>query len=434
VVFALFPAWKLSKPDVWIDLKESAKEDTSGRRRLFSRRNLLVMAQLSLSLMMLCAAGLFIHSAVRAANIQPGFSLDNELLAETDASLINYDEARATRIYSTVKDRLRQIPGVQSVAIGATVPFGVVRNGKSITPAGAAASKEHPALSASYNVVSDDYFQTLGIPVLRGRQFTAAETTPGSKSTSVIIDQFAADKLWPHEDPLGKHIRTSEESKQGTDFEVVGVVGNTQDGIIGEKLGPHLYAPFGGAYQADVHFHVKFAGRGADAESRILEAMRREIFAADPALPLLALKTMRGHLDAGFDLWIVRTGAHMLEIFGSAALLLAVIGLYALNAYTVSRRTREIGIRMALGADSSSTMRMILGEALKVTMVGVGVGLLLAIGIGKLLASMLYDISSFDPLVLSSAPIVLTLVAIFACYVPARRAARVDPLIALRYE
>jgi predicted permease len=433
VVFALFPAWKLSKPDVWIDLKESAKEDTSGRRRLFSRRNLLVMAQLSLSLMMLSAAGLFIHSAVRAANIQPGFSLDNEVLAETDASLINYDEARGAHIYLTVKDRLRQIPGVQSVAIGATVPFGAMRSGKNITPAGAAASKEHPALSAGYNIVSDDYFQTLGIPVLRGRSFNAAETTPGSKTTSVIIDQFASYKLWPHEDPLGKHIRT-DEAKQGTDFEVVGVVGNTQDGIIGEKLGPHLYAPLGGAYQADVHFHVKFAGRGADAENRILEAVRREIFAADPALPLLALKTMRGHLESGFDLWVVRTGAHMLEIFGSAALLLSVIGLYALNAYTVSRRTREIGIRMALGADSSSTMRMILGEALKVTMIGIGVGLLLAIGIGKLLASMLYDISSFDPLVLSSAPIILTLVAIFACYIPARRASRVDPLIALRYE
>jgi putative ABC transport system permease protein len=154
----------------------------------------------------------------------------------------------------------------------------------------------------------------------------------------------------------------------------------------------------------------------------------------DQRLPLLGLKTMRGHLETGFDIWVVRTGARVLEIFGAVALLLAVIGLYALNAYTVARRTREIGIRMALGADSRSTLRMILGEALKVTLVSIGAGLLMAMGLGKVLAGVLYDIRSFDPLVLGTAPVVLALVALVACYVPARRAARVDPMIALRYE
>ncbi len=149
---------------------------------------------------------------------------------------------------------------------------------------------------------------------------------------------------------------------------------------------------------------------------------------------MLALKTMRGHLESSMDIWVVRTGAHMLEIFGGVALFLAVIGLYALNSYTVARRTREIGIRMALGADASSTLRMILGEALKVTMVGVGVGLLLAIGLGRVLAGFLYDMRALDPLVLVAAPVLLGLVALFACYVPARRAALVDPMIALRYE
>lgn len=166
----------------------------------------------------------------------------------------------------------------------------------------------------------------------------------------------------------------------------------------------------------------------------MLPTIRREILAVDQHLPLLSLKTMRGHLDSSFDLWVVRTGAHILEIFGSVALLLAVIGLYALNAYTVARRTREIGIRMALGADAASTLRMILSEALKVTTVGIGVGLLLAIGVGKLLAGFLYDIRSIDPIVLGVAPALLTLVALVACWVPARRAARVDPMIALRYE
>jgi putative ABC transport system permease protein len=377
--------------------------------------------------MMLSAAGLFVHSAVKASNVRPGFSLENEVLAEVDASLVNYDETHGNRLYGLLKERLRQVPGVQSVAIAATVPFGMMSLGKSITPSDQRASKEHPAMSARYNIVSEDYFQTLGIPMLRGRSFTSAECMAGSKSKIAIIDQLAADKLWPGENAVGKHIRIDGESKQ--DLEVVGLAGNTLENIIGEPRARHLYVPFGPEYQANVQIHLKVAG-----DERMLETIRREILAVDERLPLVALKTMRGHLESSFDIWVVRTGAHILEIFGSVALLLAVIGLYALNAYTVARRTREIGIRMALGADTRSTLRMILGEALKVTMVGIGVGLVLAVALGKLLAGFLYDIRSVDPVVIGAAPVVLALVALFACWVPARRAARVDPMIALRYE
>jgi putative ABC transport system permease protein len=430
VVFALFPAWKLAKPDVWVDLKNNTAEDVTGRqRRLFSRGNILVMAQLSLSLAMLSAAGLFVHSAVRAANIRPGFSLENGVLAEVDASLIDYDEARGGQLYAALKDRLRRLPGVESVAIAATVPFGTTSLGKSVTPSGAAASKEHPALETRYNIVSEDYFRTLGIPILRGRPFTAAESTAGSKNSVAIIDQLAANKLWPGGDALGKYIRIDKEAREA---QIVGVVGNTREKIIGEDTVPHLYVPFGPEYQANVQFHIKVAGGGPEAEGRVLEAIRHEILATDERLPILALKTMHEHLESSTDIWIVRTGAHLLEIFGGVALFLAVIGLYALNSYTVARRTREIGIRMALGADASSTLRLILGEALKVTLVGIGVGLLLAIGLGQVLAGFLFDMQGLDPLVLATAPAVLGLVALFACYVPARRAALVDPMIALR--
>jgi predicted permease len=433
IVFALFPAWKLSNPDVWIDLKENTGEDVAGhKRRLFSRGNLLVMAQLSLSLMMLAAAGLFIHSAVRAANIQPGFSLDNEVLAEVDASLINYDQARGNQLYAALKDRLRRVPGVQSVAIAATVPFGMTNLGKKVTPSDG--TQDHAALETRYNIVSEDYFRTLDIPVLRGRSFTAAESTSESKSSVAVIDQLAAEKLWPAGDAVGKHIRLDGSHQQSADVEVVGVVGNIRDNIVGGQLEPHLYIPFGQDYQANVQFHLKVAGGGPDADNRVIDAVRREIAATDDRLPILALKTMRGNLESGAEIWLVRTGAHVLEIFGGVALFLAVIGLYALNSYTVARRTREIGIRMALGADASSTLHMMLGEALKVTLVGLGAGLLLAIGVGQMLAGFLYDLRGFDPIVLGAAAVVLALVALFACYVPARRAALVDPLIALRYE
>ena len=436
IIFGLFPAWKLSNPDMWLDLKENTGEYVGGHaRRLFSRGNMLVMAQLPLSLMMLAAAGLFVHSAVRAANIQPGFSLENEVLAEVDASLVNYDEAHGRQLYATLRERLRRIPGVQSVAMAATVPFGMMHMGKSVTPSDVVASKEYPPLFARFNVVTADYFRTLEVPLLRGRTFVPAESMPGSKSRVAILDKAAADKLWPGSNAVGKQIRLEEDrpDRAGT-CEVIGIVGNVRGSILGGTAEPHVYVPFGQQYQADMQIHLKVSAGGREAEKRMLETIRHEIHVTDGRLPLLALTTMRGHLESGIEIWVLRTGAHILEIFGGVALLLATIGLYAVNNYTVARRTREIGIQRALGSDASSTLRMILGEGLRVIAVGAGVGLLLAIGIGRLLAGFLYEVPSIDPVVIAAASVVLAAVALIACYLPARRASRVDPLIALRYE
>jgi predicted permease len=435
VVFALFPAWKLSNPDVWFDLKENTSEDAGGgARKLFSNRNLLVMGQLSLSLMMLCAAGLFVHSAIRAANIEPGFTLDDSIVAEVDAGLIDYNEARGRQVYSEVKERLRRLPGVQSVALAATVPFGMTRLGKAIAPSDAA--KDATPLIARFNIVSEDYFKTLGIPLLRGRVFVESESATVSNSQVAIIDKLAARKLWPNGDALGKRIRlgSGANGKPPRELEVVGVVGDVLERIVGMEAEPHLYIPTGQQYQSDMQIHVRVARSGPDADKRALESVRREIRAVDERVPLLALKTMRGYLESGIDIWVVRTGAKVLEIFGGVALFLSMIGLYAVNGITVARRTREIGIRMALGASAASAQQLILREGLRVTAVGVGVGLLLAVGMGQVLANILYDVKRFDPIVLACAPIVLVIVALAACYLPARRASRVDPMIALRYE
>jgi predicted permease len=437
VIFALFPAWKLSKPRTWLDLKENAGEDVAGRpRRLFSRGNMLVIAQLSLSLMMLGAAGLFIRSATRAANVQPGFSLDNEIIGEVDASLASQDEARGRQIYRALLEHLRQIPGVQSVSMAATVPFGVTSLGTSVLPSNSVASKGHRPVYARFNVVTDSYFQTLSIPLLRGRAFVAAENMPESKSHVAVVDKLVADKLWPDGNAVGQQFRLDESGGgYAQTCEIVGVVANVREKIVGDEAKPpHVYIPLGQHYQADMQIHVKVAASSRDAELRMLDTIRREIRAADPRLPLLSLKTMRGHLDSGADIWVVRTGAHILEIFGGVALFLAIIGLYGVNAYTVARRTREIGIRMAIGADAASTLRMILREGLRVTAVGVGLGLLLALGIGQVLAGFLYEVRGIEPMVLLVAAAVLTAVALVACYIPARKASLVDPMIALRYE
>ena len=433
VVFSLGPAWKLSRPDVVSDLKKTADEEGAGRGwRVFSRRNLLVVGQLSLSLMMLTAAGLFVRSAIRAANIAPGFEIDHGVIAEIDSSLAGYDPVRGRHLTADVLARLRRIPGVESADLAFTTPFGYTTFGKSVTPAGDKSGRE---VNLKWNAVTEDYFQTLGIPVVRGRAFSAAEVLPDSKSHTVVIDKRAAERLWPNADPVGKHLALGvQPDKAGEDVEVIGVVGDTEDHIIGRNNSGHIYSPFGRDYQANVIAQIRLAPGDRASEARMVETIRRELRAADEHLPVLSLRTLRDHLEASIDLWIVRTGAAMLGIFGAVAMLLAVVGLYGVKAYTVARRTREIGIRMALGASTSNTLQLILREGLAVTLTGVAIGMVLAVALAHVLANLLYEVKALDPLVLLAAPMALTLVALAACYLPARRASRVDPMVALRYE
>jgi ABC-type antimicrobial peptide transport system permease subunit len=291
-------------------------------------------------------------------------------------------------------------------------------------------------VNCRFNIVGEDYFKTLGIPLVRGRAFLAGEVGGGKTAPVAIVDKLSAERLWPKGDAVGQRIRmdTPGLSKSASEAEVVGVVASTQENIFGQELSPHVYVPFGQEYQADMNIHLKIAAGNRDVEARVLDAVRREIRAMDDRLPVLALRTFRDHLDASFDIWAVRTGARMFTLFGGVAVLLAMIGLYGVRAYTVARRTREIGIRMALGADARDAMRMIMREGVSLTAVGVGVGLVLSLIIGKVLSSFLYRVRGVDPLVLTTAPILLATAALLACYFPARRAAHVDPMVALRDE
>jgi predicted permease len=438
LLFGLAPAWSLSKPNVASNLKDGEHEDiaTGKRRRLFSRRNVLVMSQVSLSLVLLTSAGLFIRSAQRAANVEPGFRLDHGMLVELDSGLAGYDEAHGRQIFTTLVERLKGIPGVETVSVAGVVPFGIFTLSRDIQRASDAPPDPSTKVkldSARFNIVGQDYFKTLGIPLLRGRPFVAAETA-GGKSSVAILDKAAAAKLWPHEEAVGKHIRMMMGDGKMQDAEIVGVVGTVQDNIFGGESQPHLYVPFGQEFQSDINIHLKVAVQGKEAETRLLDTIRREIRSVDAHVPVLALKTLRQHLEGSFDLWIVRTGARMFTIFGGVALLMAMVGLYGVRAYTVARRTREIGIRMALGADAADTLRMILREGLIVTSIGAGIGLLLSVAAGKLLGSFLYKVSGADPLVFLTATILLSAISLLACYLPARNAARVEPMVALRSE
>jgi len=408
------------------DLKDDESKG-SGGKRLFSRGNVLVMGQICLSLTLLTAAGLFTRSALRAANMFTGFRVANSIVVELDPSLAGYDRIRGRDTYRALLARLRALPGVESASLAATVPFGMTSNGRSIRQAGSDPADRGNLVACQSNIVEESYFQTMGIEVLRGRTFRASE---GPTRSAVVLDRLAAHRLWPNGDALGKHVQLSEDEKdKPREMEVVGIVANVQEHVVGRGEQPHVYFPFGEEYQSDMHIHLKVGSL-----SGMLDTLRREIHAFDAVLPVLALKTMQQHLEGSADLWIMRTAATLFSIFGGVALLLATVGLYGIRSYTVARRTREIGIRMALGSSASDTLRLVVREGAALTAIGGAAGLVLSFLTGKVLASMLYQVSGSDLVVFLVVPAVLSVVSMVACYLPARRAARVDPMVALRYE
>jgi predicted permease len=440
VFFALGPAWALSRPAVVSDLKETPD---SGRRR--SRTGaLLVVGQLALSLALVAAGGLFVRAAINAADADPGFSLEHQLIVSVDPSLAGYGNARSRSLFRTALDRIRSVPGVERASVASVVPFGEIQEGRSVRLAPA-----DDGVSADFMIVGAEYFETIGLRLLRGREFTRAEEDPVGDGLSrgsdlearttgqnrvypVVIDRLLSRRLFKEDDPLGRQILIQRrEGDLSQPFLVVGVAAEMRHDIDQEPR-PHAYVSFGGLFRSSMTFHVRTRPGVADAP--MLAAIRGELQRVDDRLPIVDAKTMTQHRDRSLTEWAIRAAAALFSTFGVLALLLATIGVYGLRAYDVSRRTREIGIRMALGATDGDVQRLVLREGMRTTVIGLAIGLLLAAGLGKLLSGLLYRVSPFDPAVLTAAAIVLSTSAMLACYFPARRATRVVPLEALRAE
>jgi predicted permease len=425
--FALGPAVALSRRNVAGDLKGELGATHRAARR-YGIDSMLVVGQLAVSLALVAGGGLFVRGGINAGRADTGFAIDRHVIVSLDPSLAGYDAARTSRIYQEVLRRVRNVPGVERASLGAIVPFGEFEEDRTIR-----LRPDDDGVSADFNVIGAEYFTTLGMRVLRGREFSRTEEQAGSTAMNAIIDRRLASKLFSSVDPLGRQILVQgREGEASRSFTVVGVVSDMRHDFFDQVGRPHVFLPIGSMFRAMLTVHARTAP--GVAEAAVLGAIRRELQALDPRLPILSARTMADHRYRSVAEWSVRAAATMFATLGGLALLLATIGVYGLKAYEVSRRTREIGIRMALGATRGDVARLMLGEGARTTVVGLLIGILLAAGIGKLASGLLYQVSPFDPIVLAIAGFVLTGSALAACYVPARRAARVAPLEALRTE
>ena len=432
LIFGLGPALKLSRRDLVSDLKD-LRQDSAGRR--FGARNAMVAVQVALSLALLTAGGLFARAAIDGSRTTPGFEYDRLLLATIDPSLAGAGEVRGAALHRDALARVRTLPGVEAAAMSSTVPFGDFHEGERIERVGASSTGEPPW--ATYRIVTSNYFRSLGLAVVRGREFTEEEDRSAAAPRVAIIDAALATQIFGDEDPLGGSIRIVKRARLGgsTPEEpllVVGIAPPIREEVVDPAPTPHIYVPAGRHYRGEMHLTVRAARSGGDAA--LLQTLRRDLRAADAALPVLELTTMRGFHEKSLGLWVLRAGAYMFALLGALALVLAVVGIYGLRSYAVAQRTREFGIRMALGADAARVKAMVLREGLAVAAAGMLLGLPLALLVGQAMIAVMIRIGGVDPTVFTAAPLVLGAAALVASYIPARRATSVAPVEALRGE
>lgn len=419
VLFGLAPALRASRTDVASALKEETAAAGRGRRSL-SFTHALLVGQVAFSLLCLITAALFFRSIERAYTVDPGFETSHLALLMMNPTQAGYDPTRVKEFYRSARERVAALPGIVSVSWASGLPFW---NGpsRSVEIEGEPPFKKSEAITPIEIVVDTDYFRTMGIPLIAGRAF--ADSDREESHPVAIINQALAAQHWPGGNPLGERFRFSGDN---TWREVVGVVRNANYTTLGEAPQPCAYLPVRQNYSGGMNLYVRSEGNPAS----VLPAIQREIRMLDSNVEVSDTRTGAKLIDQ--VLWGPRVGVSLLGVFGSLALLLASVGLYGVMAYSISRRRREIGLRMALGAPRSAVMRLVIGDGMRVVALGIALGLVGALLAGRALSRMLFGISSADPVSLFAASAVLIAVALAACYFPARSATRIDPMTVLR--
>ena len=356
----------------------------------------------------------------RASSIELGFDPENVVLASMDVRLQGYDRVEGREFFDRLLERMMGLPGVESVGLANWVLFDPVFQPTTIEAEGHVPPDGVNAV-VEFNVVTPGYFVAMRIPLIRGRFFRGNDDVDHARVA--VVNQTFADKFWPGEDPLAKRVNF-----EGRWHEIVGITQNGKYRSLGEDPRAYLYVPFAQDYRTDMTLHL----RTASDPGSLVEVIRSEVLTLDASLPIFNVKTMAEQLDVA--LFPVRMGAVLLGIFGVLGMLLTSVGLYGILAYGVHQRTHEIGVRMALGALQGDVLRLVIAQALQLTLIGVGLGLAVALAFTRFLRNWLYGMDPLDPLTFTGVTFFLLAVALVAALLPAFRATRVDPLVALRAE
>lgn len=431
LVFAFAPAWQASQPELAPSLK-AGEAAIVGRRSRFSQG--LVIFQVALCTVLLVGAGLLQRTLGNLRSIDPQMKTENMLLLSLAPGLNGYQPAAARQLYEQLLERIGGLPGVVSVTTARIVPFS--QRGMSFGWVYGDVVEQGEGLQADCNLVGPRYLGAMGIPLIAGRDFQGSDRDGAPRVT--IINQALARRLWPNQNPLGRTLRFGKPDSEP--WQIVGVAQDSRYRSATERVRPFYYLPAdqflmpgSTALILDRTLHIRTAGNPV----ALVAPVRQVVRDVDPRLPLYDIKTLGGHLDASF--WPQRMAATLVGVFSLLATVMATVGLYAVMAYHVARRTREIGLRMALGATAPAILGATLRRGLALAAGGLAAGLLVALGAARLLGSLLYGtllygVTPADPLTFAGVAVLLLATALAACYLPARRATRVDPMTALRYE
>jgi putative ABC transport system permease protein len=420
IVFGLAPAWQASRTGVGEVLKEGGRSSTAAGGRWV--RNGLLVVEVALSIVLLVAATLLVRSFSRLTNVDPGFRADKVLAFTVSLPQAAYPQPHnRVAFYDTLLGKLESLPRVTAAGMVQSLPL---RDDYvlSVSIQGRPPAKPGEEPSANHRVVSPNYFRALGIPLRRGRTFTDRDA---EKSPMVaVIDEAFAARLFPNEDPIGHGLDIG----NGSDgfYEIVGIVGNVHHGALDTHPTATMYVP----YKQDI-FGTMWVVAGTEGDpAQLTSAARQAVREIDPGLPAYSIRTLGSVVSDSVAQQ--RFSMLLLGLFAGVALFLAAVGLYGVVAYTVSQRTQEIGVRMAMGAQRGDVLGMVVASGMKLVAIGVAIGLVAALALSRVIETMLFDVKPFDPVSYAATAGVLLAVAALACYVPARRATRVDPIVAMR--
>ena len=425
IFVGLAPALNATRSDVNAVLHQGNRNELRGYGRHGVRRDLMVL-QVAGSLTLLIVAGLFVRSLQNAEHMNLGFNPDQVLNVTLDPKANDYNETQTREFYRELELKVRARPGVQSASLASSVPISTFPSGQRIYVENRPVLPDRPVPKILFNRIDSGYFETMSIPVLLGRGFLDSDNERAP--LVAVINQTMASRLWPGENPIGK--RLSVESESGPFLEIIGVVRDSKYQSIAEDSQPYFYIPLEQNYTSFRILQV----RSSVAPALLTGQMQREIRELNPAITVVDIRTMEESLQGATGFFIFRLGASLAAFIGTMGLILAVIGVYGMVSYTAARRTQEIGVRIALGANSYQILELIVGQGVRTVFMGVIAGLIAAWALTRTMSHLLVGISPDDPIVYIAVSVALSSVALVASYIPARRATKVDPMVALRYE